>query len=94
MKAIWNNTVIAESDDIVSVEGNSYFPIESVKKEFLRSSQTHSVCPWKGNASYYDLEVDGKINKDAAWYYPEPKDAARNIKGRVAFWKGVQVINS
>lgn len=94
MKAIWNNTVIAESDDIVNVEGNSYFPVESVKKEFLRDSETHSVCPWKGNASYYSLEVDGKTNRDAAWYYPEPKDAARNIKGRVAFWKGVQVTNS
>ncbi len=91
MKAIWNNKVIAESDDIVSVEGNSYFPAESVNREFLQESEKQSVCPWKGTASYYDLHVDGKVNKDTAWYYPEPKDAAKEIKERVAFWKGVQV---
>jgi uncharacterized protein (DUF427 family) len=90
-KAIWNGTVIAESTDTVEVEGNQYFPAESVKKEFLRESQTHSVCPWKGKASYYSLEVNGKSNPDAAWFYPEPSDAAKNIKGRVAFWKGVSV---
>lgn len=91
MKAIWNNLIIAESDDIVNVEGNSYFPVESVKKEYLRESQSHTVCPWKGRASYYNLEVDGNINKDAAWYYPEPIELAKGIKGRVAFWKGVKI---
>ena len=91
MKAIWNNKVIAESDDIIKVEGNSYFPKDAVKEEYLRSSQHHSVCPWKGTASYYDVVVEGKTNKDAAWYYPEPKDAAKEIRGRVAFWKGVEV---
>jgi uncharacterized protein (DUF427 family) len=91
MRAIWNNKVIAESDDIVSVEGNSYFPADSVNRQLLRESKSQSVCPWKGTASYYDIHVDGKVNKDAAWYYPEPKDAAKEIKGRVAFWKGVQV---
>ncbi len=92
MKAIWNNKVIAESDDIVTVEGNSYFPKDAVSKEFLRSSQNHSVCPWKGTASYYDVVVEGKTNKDAAWYYPEPKDAAKEIRRRIAFWKGVDVM--
>jgi len=92
MKAIWNNQVIAESDDIVNVEGNSYFPMESVRKDYLLESTTESVCPWKGKASYYSLVVDGATNPDAAWYYPEPKPAAKEIKGRVAFWKGVQVI--
>ncbi|MDZ7743735.1 MAG: DUF427 domain-containing protein [Bacteroidota bacterium] len=91
MKAIWNNQIIAESDDIVNIEGNSYFPVESVKKEYLRDSQTHTICPWKGKAFYYSLEVNGKINKDAAWYYPEPSEPAKAIKGRVAFWKGVQI---
>lgn len=91
MKAIWNNAVIAESDDTVVVEGNHYFPPESVNRELLRDSATQSVCPWKGTASYYTLEVNGESNPDAAWYYPETKDAAANIKGRVAFWKGVQV---
>ncbi|MDA3954280.1 MAG: DUF427 domain-containing protein [Bacteroidales bacterium] len=93
MKAIWNGKIIAESNDIVNVEGNSYFPIESVKKEFLNNSEMHSVCPWKGNAFYYSLDVGDKINKDAAWYYPEPKEAAKQIKGRVAFWKGVEIVN-
>ena len=92
MKAIWNKQVIAESENIVSVEGNSYFPIESVNKEYLTESNTESVCPWKGKASYFSLQVDGKTNPDAAWYYPEPKPAAKEIKGRVAFWKGVQIV--
>jgi uncharacterized protein (DUF427 family) len=92
MKAIWNNKVIAESNDIVNVEGNAYFPVESVKKEFLKDSDTHTVCHWKGTASYYNLEVDGKQNDDAVWYYPEPSGLAQNIKGRVAFWKGVQIL--
>lgn len=91
MKAIWNDQVIAESDNVKTVEGNSYFPPESVKKEYLKDSSTTSVCPWKGNASYYSLEVDGKENADAAWYYPNPKDAASEIKDHVAFWKGVEV---
>ena len=92
MKAIWNNKVIAESNDIVNVEGNSYFPFDSVNKEYLKNSETHTVCHWKGTASYYHLEVDGKLNEDAVWYYPEPKELARGIEGRVAFWKGVQVV--
>src|SRR3954466_13957043 len=87
--ATWNGTVVAESDDIVTVEGNAYFPREAVRDEVLRPSQTHSVCPWKGTASYFDLEVDGQVNPGAAWFYPTPKDAAREITGRVAFWKGV-----
>ncbi len=91
MKATWNGQVIAESDDIVKVDGNAYFPAASVLKEILTDSATHSVCPWKGTASYYSLKVDGKENKDAAWFYPEPKEAAAQIKGRVAFWKGVSV---
>jgi uncharacterized protein (DUF427 family) len=91
MKAIWNGRVIAESDDTVVVEGNHYFPPESVDASVVRPSATHSVCPWKGTASYWTLEVDGRTNPDAAWYYPEPKDAAAQIRGRVAFWKGVTV---
>ena len=91
MKAVWNNAVIAESDSTVVVEGNHYFPLEAVKKEYLRESATHTTCPWKGLASYYTLEVDGKQNHDAAWYYPQPKDAAKQITGYVAFWRGVKV---
>lgn len=91
MKAEWNNQVIAESDATVIVENNHYFPLEAVKKEFLKPSATHSTCPWKGLASYYTLDVDGKQNPDAAWFYPEPKDAAKQIKSYVAFWKGVKV---
>jgi uncharacterized protein (DUF427 family) len=91
MKATWNNQVIAESEDIVTVEGNAYFPAESVNRAYLRDSATHTTCPWKGVASYYTLTVDGRENPDAAWYYSEPKDAAAAIKGRVAFWKGVIV---
>jgi uncharacterized protein (DUF427 family) len=93
MKAIWNGEVIAESSDTVVVEGNHYFPADSVKSEFLRPSSTHTTCPWKGLASYHSLEVGGQTNPDAAWYYPEPKDAAKQIKGRIAFWKGVKVEN-
>ena len=89
--ASWNGTVIAESDDIVMMEGNAYFPREAVRDEVLRPSGTHTVCPWKGTASYYSLEIDGKINPDAAWYYPTPRPAAKEITGRVAFWKGVEV---
>jgi uncharacterized protein (DUF427 family) len=89
--ASWNGHTIAESDDIVTVEGNAYFPLEAVREELLRPSETHSFCPWKGTASYYSLEVDGATNRDAVWFYPEPKDAAKEITGRVAFWKGVSV---
>lgn len=91
MRAVWNNTVLAESDNTVTVEGNHYFPPDSIRQEHLRPSDTHSTCPWKGEASYYDVVVNDEVNKDAAWYYPEPKDAAKEIKGHVAFWKGVKV---
>lgn len=91
MKALWNNQVIAESDQTIVVENNHYFPKESVKAELLKPSDTHTTCPWKGLASYYTIEVDGQQNKDAAWYYPEPKEAAAQIKNYVAFWKGVKV---
>ena len=91
MKATWQGAVLAESDDTVVIEGNPYFPIESINRDYFRESSAHSICPWKGEASYYDVVVDGQVNKDAAWYYPDPKEAARQIKGRVAFWKGVTV---
>lgn len=94
MKAIWNGQIIAESDDTVVIEGNHYFPPESIKNEFFKPTETHTVCPWKGTASYYSIEVDGKSNPDAAWYYPEVSELAKNIKGRVAFWKGVEVKES
>lgn len=89
--ATWNGVKIAESDETVVVEGNHYFPPESVKKDFLRPSSTTSRCPWKGVANYYSLEVDGKTNKDAVWYYADPSTAAANIKGYLAFWNGVEV---
>ena len=89
--ASWNGTTIAESDDTVVVEGNHYLPLESVTPGVLVESSRTSTCPWKGEASYYSLTVDGQTNSDAAWYYPEPKEAAAEIRGRVAFWKGVQV---
>jgi uncharacterized protein (DUF427 family) len=91
MKATWNGEVIAESDDTVIVEGNHYFPREAIKSEYFRESGTHTTCPWKGEASYFDVVVGDAVNKDAAWYYPEPKDAAKNIKDHVAFWRGVTV---
>lgn len=90
-KAIWNGTVLAESDKCEVVENNQYFPPDSINKQYFKESGTHSTCPWKGVASYYSIEVDGKENKDAAWYYPTAKDAAKNIEGYVAFWKGVKV---
>ncbi|MEQ8323621.1 MAG: DUF427 domain-containing protein [Vicingaceae bacterium] len=92
MKAIWNDQVLAESDDTIVVEGNHYFPPSSIKQEHFKESSTHTVCPWKGTASYYTLEVDGASNQDAAWYYPEASELAKNIKGYVAFWKGVKVV--
>jgi uncharacterized protein (DUF427 family) len=92
-KAIWNGKVIAESEKVIKVEGNSYFPPESIKKEFFQENDYHTVCPWKGKASYYDIVVDGKTNPNAAWYYPQPSSAAQDIKDYVAFWKGVTVEN-
>lgn len=93
MKALWKNTVIATSDDTVVVEGNHYFPMDAVQAECLEASDTTTVCPWKGTAHYYHVVVDGERNADAAWYYPEPKAAAQEITGRVAFWRDVQVSN-
>ena len=89
--ATWNGVLLAESDDTVVVEGNHYFPREAVRADVLRDSATTSVCPWKGTASYHSIEVDGQTNPDAAWYYPEPKDAASEIRDRIAFWKGVEI---
>ena len=91
MKAVWKDTVLAESDRTEVVEGNHYFPPETVDRRYLRPSETHTICGWKGTASYYDVVADGKVNPDAAWYYPEPLPAAQNIAGYVAFWKGVRV---
>lgn len=91
MKATWKGEVLAESDETVVVEGNHYFPADSIKREHFSESETHTVCSWKGTASYYDVVVGGDVNKDAAWFYPEPKDAAAEIKDRVAFWRGVKV---
>jgi len=90
-KAIWKGTILAESNQTRVVEGNHYFPPNSIKKEYFQTSENHTICPWKGMASYYDVEVDGQVNKNAAWYYPSPKPAAKDISGYVAFWKGVQV---
>lgn len=91
IKAIWNGKTLAESDDTVIVEGNHYFPHDSVAQEFLRDSNTHTTCAWKGEASYYSIEVDGQCNADAAWYYPDPKPKAEMVRDRVAFWRGVEV---
>jgi uncharacterized protein (DUF427 family) len=90
-KALWNGAILAESNRTVVVEGNQYFPPDSLRAEYFRSSETHTVCPWKGTASYHDVEVNGERNADAAWYYPDPKPAASQIKDYVAFWKGVRV---
>lgn len=91
MKAIWKDTVIAESNETIVIDGNHYFPPDSIIKEYLRESSTHTTCPWKGEASYYDIVVGHEVNTDSAWYYPEPKEAAKQIKGYVAFWGGVEV---
>jgi uncharacterized protein (DUF427 family) len=91
MKATWGGKVLAESNETVVVEGNHYFPADSLNREFFRESAKHTTCPWKGEASYYDIAVGGEVNRDAAWYYPEPKSAAKNIEGHVAFWRGVVV---
>ncbi len=90
-KAIWNGAVLAESSSTEVVEGNHYFPPDSINKQYFTESNTHTSCPWKGTASYYSIQVDGQVNKDAAWYYPTAKDAAKNIQGYIAFWKGVKV---
>ncbi len=92
MKAIWRNSILADSDRTIVVEGNHYFPPESVKRGFFEVSETHTTCPWKGRAHYYDIVVKEEVNKDAAWYYPEPSEAAHQIKDYVAFWKGVEVV--
>ena len=91
MKAIWNDQIIAESDDTIVIENNHYFPPESIKSELFKPSTTHTTCAWKGEASYYTIEVDGQENRDAAWYYPEVSELAKSIKGYVAFWRGVQI---
>lgn len=90
-KATWNGAVLAESDRCVVVEGNQYFPPDAIQSEYFQPSETHTTCPWKGVASYYNIVVDGQVNKDAAWYYPAPKDAAKEITGHIAFWRGVKV---
>jgi len=92
-KAIWNGQIIAQNDRCEMVEGNHYFPPEAVKREFLRPSETHTTCGWKGIASYHSVSVAGQVNQDAAWYYPDPKPAAKNIAGYIAFWKGVKIEN-
>lgn len=94
MKATWNGQVLAESEDTIAVEGNEYFPPDSINSEYFQPSETHTVCGWKGTANYYDIVVDGDTNGDAAWYYPEAKEAAKEIEGYIAFWKGVEVIVS
>lgn len=91
MKAIWNNVVLAESSDTVVIEGNHYFPPDTIKKELFKKSDTKTVCGWKGIANYFSVTVNGSTNKDCAWYYPEPRKAAENIKNHVAFWKGVKI---
>lgn len=92
-KAIWNGAVLAESDEVVEVEGNKYFPPESINKDYFKESDTHTTCPWKGLASYYTIQVNGDVNQDAAWYYPEAKHAAKQIENYVAFWNGVEVVD-
>jgi uncharacterized protein (DUF427 family) len=91
MKAVWKGAVLADSHDTIVVEGNHYFPPESINPKYFRPSSNQTTCPWKGLASYYHVEVDGEVNRDAAWFYPEPKEAANKIKNYVAFWKGVEV---
>jgi uncharacterized protein (DUF427 family) len=93
MKAVWKGRVIAESNHTVLLEGNHYFPEESVNMEYLEKSNSHTTCPWKGEASYYSIRVNESINPDSAWYYPHPSDLAKNIKGYMAFWKGVKIKN-
>ncbi|WP_054812775.1 DUF427 domain-containing protein [Nocardia arizonensis] len=94
VQAIWNGVVLADSDDTVIVEGNHYFPADSLVREYFAAGDTHTVCPWKGTASYYTVTVDGRSNVDAAWFYPDPKAEAENIRDRVAFWRGVHVVEN
>lgn len=91
MKAIWNGQVLAESDDTIIIEGNHYFPSDSINKQYFQESDTNTICPWKGTAVYLDVNIDGNINSDAAWYYPQASQLAKGIEGRVAFWRGVEV---
>jgi uncharacterized protein (DUF427 family) len=93
MKAVWQDVVLAESDETIVVEGNHYFPPQSLRREYFDPSDTHTTCPWKGTASYYHIRAANQSNTDAAWYYSEPKDAAKSIKGYVAFWRGVKVVD-
>jgi len=90
-QATWNNAILAKSNEIVQLEGNQYFPMDSLNQDYFKESDYHTVCPWKGTASYYDVVVDGNVNKNAAWHYPDPSNAAQQIEGHVAFWKGVKV---
>ncbi len=92
MKAIWNGAILAESDETIVIKGNHYFPADAINKEFFRASETHTACPWKGTASYYDVVANGETNKDAAWFYASPKTEAKEIENHVAFWKGVEVV--
>ena len=92
MRAIWHDTVLAESDDIVEVEGNAYFPLSSLDRRYVRESESHTTCSWKGVASYYSVQIGDSINRDAAWYYPDPKPEAQSVANRVAFWRGVQIV--
>ena len=91
VKAVWNGKVLAKSDRTIVIEGNHYFPPETIRTEFFQESSTHTICPWKGTACYYDIRVEGLTNKDAAWYYPQPKEAAKEIEGYIAFWRGVRI---
>ena len=91
MKAIWKNVILAESDKTIVVEGNHYFPADSINREYFNHSDKHTICPWKGEASYYNIQVDNQENRDAAWFYASPKEAAKHIKDMIAFWKGVKV---
>ncbi|MCK5701694.1 MAG: DUF427 domain-containing protein [Cyclobacteriaceae bacterium] len=92
MKAIWNGRVLAESENTIVIEGNHYFPSNSINKEFFQESDTNTICPWKGTASYFDVKVNGDVNADAAWYYPKVSELAKGIEGRIAFWRGVEII--
>lgn len=92
MKAIWNNEILAESDDIITVEGYKYFPKDSIKSEYFKESNSETVCPWKGKASYFSVTVNGKTNPDCAWYYPKPSFLAKKIKDRIAFWRDVEIV--
>jgi uncharacterized protein (DUF427 family) len=91
MKAKWNGHLLAESDSTIVIEGNHYFPVDSINKDYFQESDTNTICPWKGTASYFDVKVNGDTNTDAAWYYPKASQLAKGIEGRIAFWKGVEI---